>query len=429
MSLKVYLHTSNRKAENTALLDCGATENFINEWYARCMQLPIKQLTTPRKIINIDRTPDLWGDIQFYTDLKLTQGKRRINLRFFLMEIGDCDLILRYPWFTVVQPVINWAKGWIETEQLPVVLKTDAARKARFLPRQIKVPQRPPEEAMHLAFVMFPNIQMSQKQTVASQLVERAGTQKADPLPSHYCRHAHIFSEKESQWFPGPWIWDHTIELKKDAPGTLPGKIYMLTQKEQEVLKEFIHEHQKKGYIRPSKSPYASLFFFIKKKDGKLRPVQNYWQVNKWTIRNWYPLPLIPELIARVKNAALFTKFDMCWGYNNVRIRQGDKWKAAFITNKGPYKPRVMFFGLTNSLATFQTMMNAIFLEEIREGVTIYMDDILIHTADDIDDHWKKVHHILNKLWQNDLFLKPEKCLFEKQTMEFLGVVLKKGTI
>ena len=89
-----------------------------------------------------------------------------------------------------------------------------------------------------------------------------------------------------------------------------------------------------------------------------------------------------------------------------------------------------MFFGLTNSPATFQTMMNAIFVEEIREGwVTIYMDDILIHTADDIVDHRRKVHHILDKLRQNDLFLKPEKCLFEKRTMEFLGVVLEKGTI
>ena len=109
----------------------------------------------------------------------------------------------------------------------------------------------------------------------------------------------------------------------------------------------------------------TSPFFFIKKKDSKLHPVQDYRWVNEWTIRNQYPLPLIPELIARVKNAALFTKFDVQWGYNNVRIQQGDKWKAAFITNKGLYKLRVMFFGLTNSPAMFQTMMNTIFLEEI----------------------------------------------------------------
>ena len=120
-----------------------------------------------------------------------------------------------------------------------------------------------------------------------------------------------MFSEKESQCFPGPRIWDHAIELKEGAPSTLPGKVYPLTQVEQKTLEEFKQEHSKKGYIRPSKSPYASLFFFIKKKDGKLRPVQDYCKVNEWTVRNRYPLPLIPELINRVKGASLFSKFDV----------------------------------------------------------------------------------------------------------------------
>ena len=237
-----------------------------------------------------------------------------------------------------------------------------------------------------------------------------------------------MFSEQEAQRFPGPRIWDHAIELKKDAPAIIPGRVYALTQSEQKALQEFLTEHLRKGYIRPSKSPYASPFFFIKKKDGKLRPVQDYRRVNEWTIRNRYPLPLIPELINRVKGAALFSKFDVRWGYNNVRIKAGDEWKAAFITNEGLFKPRVMFFGLTNSPATFQTMMNAIFTQELREGwVTIYMDDILIHTTDDLPLHRRRVHQILDKLQHHDLYLKPEKCLFEKREMEFLGVVLQNG--
>jgi hypothetical protein len=185
-----------------------------------------------------------------------------------------------------------------------------------------------------------------------------------------------------------------------------------------------------KRYIVPSISPYLSSFFFIKKKDGKLRPVQDYRRLNEWTIKNRYPLPLIPELIARVKGATLFSKFDIRWGYNNVRIKKGDEWKAAFITSEGLFEPRVMFFSLTNSPATFQAMMNAIFIEELREGwVTIYMDDILVHTGDDLKLHRHKVHHILDKLKEHDLFLKPEKCQFERKTVEFLGVVLNNGTI
>ena len=161
-----------------------------------------------------------------------------------------------------------------------------------------------------------------------------------------------------------------------------------------------------------------------------MQPVQDYRHLNEWTIRNRYPLPLISELISRVQGASLFSKFDIRRGYNNVRIKEGDKWKAAFITNQGLFEPRVMFFGLTNSPATFQTMMNAIFAEELRENwLTIYMDDILIHTTDDIEGHRQKVHKILHKLRQHDLYLKPEKCQFEQKKVEFLGVILEKETV
>ena len=102
----------------------------------------------------------------------------------------------------------------------------------------------------------------------------------------------------------------------------------------------------------------------------------------------------------------------------------------AFITNQGLFEPRVMFFSLTNSPATFQTMINTIFVEELRENwLTIYMDDILIHTTDDIANHREKVHKVLHKLRQHDLYLKPEKCQFEQKRVEFLGVILEKETV
>ncbi len=104
--------------------------------------------------------------------------------------------------------------------------------------------------------------------------------------------------------------------------------------------------------------------------------------MNAWTIKNRYPLPLIPQLINQLYDCTLFTRFDIEWGYNKVLIKVKDQWKAAFITNEGLYEPTVMFFGLTNSPATFQTMMNTIFRDLIDEGsVTIYMDDIAIHTG------------------------------------------------
>ncbi len=99
-------------------------------------------------------------------------------------------------------------------------------------------------------------------------------------------------------------------------------------------------------------------------------------------IKNRYPLPLIPSLIDRLRDCTKFTGVDIEWGYNEVLIKPKDRWKAAFITNEGLYEPTVMFFGLTNSPATFQTMMNTIFRDLIDEGsITIYMDDIAIHTG------------------------------------------------
>jgi len=99
-------------------------------------------------------------------------------------------------------------------------------------------------------------------------------------------------------------------------------------------------------------------------------------------IKNKYPLPLIPQLVNRLRGCSLYTKFDVRWGYNNICIKEGDKWKAAFMTNEGLFEPTVMFFGLTNSPATFQVMMNSVFAPEIAEQwLTVYMDNMAIHMA------------------------------------------------
>ena len=104
------------------------------------------------------------------------------------------------------------------------------------------------------------------------------------------------------------------------------------------------------------------------------------------TIKNRYPLPLIQELLDKLKGARIFSKVDVRWGYNNVRIREGDEWKAAFRTNRGLFEPMVMFFGLCNSPATFQAFMNDIFRELLAEGwILIYMDDILIMAKDETE--------------------------------------------
>jgi hypothetical protein len=140
-----------------------------------------------------------------------------------------------------------------------------------------------------------------------------------DIVPKAYHHFKNVFSKESFDELPPKRPWDHAIELKQ---GSKPhaGKIYNLTLDEQKQLEIFLDENLKSGRIRPSKSPMASPFFFIKKKSGELRPVQDYRCRNDMTIKNSYPLPLISELIDKLKGARYFTKLDVRWGYNNVRI-------------------------------------------------------------------------------------------------------------
>jgi hypothetical protein len=124
-----------------------------------------------------------------------------------------------------------------------------------------------------------------------------ANDQTVPGVPTQYAQFTKVFSKEESHNFPPMCIWDHAIKLKPNAPATIPGKIYSLSQTEQEETHKFIKGHLKRGTIQPSKGPYAMPFFYIKKKDGKLRPIQDYRRLNEWTICNCSPLPLIPQLV------------------------------------------------------------------------------------------------------------------------------------
>jgi len=138
--------------------------------------------------------------------------------------------------------------------------------------------------------------------------------------------------------------------------------------------------------------------------------VQDYRYLNKWTVKNNYPLPLILDVLENIGMKKVFMKIDLRWGYNNVRIKEGDEWKAAFTTLEGSFKPMVMFFGLTNSPAMFQAMMNELLRDLVNTGkIAVFIDDVIIGTEmeegqDDI------VVEVIRGLEENDLYVKLEKC-------------------
>jgi hypothetical protein len=423
----VLLYTEERRVESKALLDSGATECFIHPRWVEKQQLPKEPLKRPRKVRNVDGTTNRMGEITHTVNLAVRHQSRTQLHQFLVADIGEDDLILGYPFFEAANPFIDWRKGSTNGN----VLLTTCEEWVQAIPgweEGDKIwEKRTAIKATATAAQQFAELAMNEGTGLAMNDGKKTWQEL---VPKQHHQHGQIFSEQASERHPGKRKWDHAIELKSDAPLSLDCRVYPLAPQEKEEQKEFLQTNLRLQRIRCSKSPYASGFFFIKKKDGKLRPVQDYRQLNKWTIPNKYPLPLISELIHDLAGKKLFSKFDVRWGYNNVRIKEGDEWKAAFKTSKGLFEPTVMFFGLTNSPATFQTMMDEIFQEEIAQGwLRIYMDDALIATENDKADHERKVNHFLSKLAEHDLYLKPEKCKFYQQEVEYLGVVIGGGNV
>jgi len=139
--------------------------------------------------------------------------------------------------------------------------------------------------------------------------------------------------------------------------------------------------------------------------------VIDYHNLNNQTVKNNYPLLLIMELINNIGSKKVFTKMDLRWGFNNMRIKKGDKWKRAFTTHIGSFEPTVMFFGITNLPATFQAMMNEILRDLINEGkVAAFVDDVLVETETE-EGHDEIMEEILRRLKENNLYIKPEKYI------------------
>ena len=187
------------------------------------------------------------------------------------------------------------------------------------------------------------------------------------------------------------------------------GKVYPLSREEREEVCEFINEQLRKGYIRPSKSPQIAPVFFVGKKNGKKQMVQDYRYLNEWTNKNNYPLLLISDIVENIDTKKVFTKIDLRWGYNNVQIKEGDEWKVAFMTPEGSFEPTVMFFRLTNLLATFQAIMNELLRDLINTGkVVAFIDDVIVEIENE-EGHDKLVAEVIKRLEENDLYVKPEK--------------------
>ena len=242
-------------------------------------------------------------------------------------------------------------------------------------------------------------------------------------VPWQYQDYQSVFNVQYSDELPPHRSFDHAIDMVegKEPPW---GPIYVLSEKDLEVLGTYLDDMLHSGKIRPSKSLAGAPILFVPKKEGRgLRFCVDYRGLNKVTILNRYPLLLMNELRDRVCGAKISKKLDLKSGYNLIRIKEGDEWKTAFRTRYGLFEYKVMPFGLANAPATFQNMMNEIFRDMINLGVVIYLDDILIYSENE-QDHVALVKRVLEHLQEHQLAIAPEKCEWYRSGVNFLGYII-----
>lgn len=364
--LRVQIKCGN--SQEWALVDSGAPRNYIDPMFVR------KHKFTGQKRIPEYLLTGLGGQklstVQWEITLKgLRLNGRKQDVTFQIAPLQSHAMVLGREWLRAANPTIDWERMTITPSQRIGYAQDDQGNVFKGF-EEMFVKDKNPE------------------------------------LPKHQ-------------------PWDHEINLEKDAQlRTAP--IYKMTRRELEEVKKYITENLKRHYIRPSYSKFGSPVLFVPKKQGEIRLVVDYRILNKATIKDRYPLPLISELQEQLAGAKWFTKLDLKEAYYLIRIKEGHEWKTAFRTRYGQFEYTVLPLGLTNAPATFQRLINATLYEKLDRTVLAYLDDILIYTNGSKEDHIREVRSVLKKLAEKGFKLSKEKCEAVVTEVDFLGAIINR---
>jgi len=325
-----------------ALVDSGCTHTGIDEQLVKEKRIQTKAIDFSFEVFNADGTKN--GEVTKVVPLEIEINGHKEKLEAAVMDLDGMDMFLGHNWLVKHNPEVNWKNSIIKFMRCP--------GNCTMTHKDIQFNSRRTKETV-----------MDKAEQDNGEIGKEPDKTNPEDLPDYIQPFTHLFNKKKFEKLPERREWNHEINLTEEAPKELNAKAYAMTIKEEETLNlnQWLDEQLKAGLIVESKSRYVVPCFYIPKKDGSLWLVQDYRKLNQVTIKDKTPLPLIGEVIDKLKEAKYFNKLDLIWGYNNVRIKEGNKWKAAFLTNKGLFELQVMYFGLCNSLGTFQRMMNSIF--------------------------------------------------------------------
>jgi len=396
-----------------ALLDSSAMGMFMDKRAAAKHGFMLQKLERPIKIRNVDGTNNSEGAIIHQVEVNVHYKGHIERMRMDVCNLGKMKVILGMPWLQAHNPEINWETGEVKMTRCPPLCSRTKSREVEKGKREATLEK---EKMVRWA--------VDDKEDWGREEEIKEDHRKIKELVLRkFLKWRKVFGKVESERMLTRKVWDHAIDLKEMFK-LQKGRIYPLSKNKREEVQNFIEDQLRKGYIRPSKSPQTSPVFFVGKKDGSKQMVMDYHNLNDQTVKNNYPLLLITDLIDSMGGKQVFMKMDLWWGFNNIRIKEEDKWKGAFTTHMGSFELIVMFFGMTNSSATFQAMMNKILRNMINEGkVAAFVDDVLVGTETE-EGHDKIVEKVLRRLEKNNLYVKPKKCTWKVRKIGFLGVVI-----
>jgi hypothetical protein len=416
-NLRIWVQIEGHRAR--ALIDSGCTGIFMTPRFAQQLRIRLQRKARPFPLQAIDgqRVTYNHGMVDEETEeLALRLGRHREQIQFDITESPGSDIILGLPWLKTANPHLNWKKGTITFPEDSTTIRLPVVHDALGT---IEICAMTSDETQ--AAIANP------KEDVQVLWVKDNGAEPAHDLeiPEEYQEYATLFEEEpEQDALPKHEEWDHSMPL---LPGKQPVKqpVRPLSAEKLEILRKYLDDNLRKGFIRESQSPAGYPILFVPKGENDWRLCVDYRGLNEITVKNSYPLPLLSELQDRLQGAVWFTKFDIPGAYNRIRIKEGEEWKTAFRTRFGHYEYMVMPFGLTNAPATWQAFINNVLREHLDVFVVVYLDDILVYSRT-YEEHVGHVRKVLQKLKDANLRIKPQKSEFHKQEVLFLGYVVSK---
>ena len=407
------------------LIDSGSTHNFLSTNLAKKLNCPLQAVMSVK--VTVANGADLHCTACCPGFTWKMQG-HDFCADVYLIPLDNYDLILGTQWLATLGDIM-----WNFTKlQMSFMLQGQLCQLQGEKEGQLNT-----MDWKHMAKLLGRTQQLSSMQLLST--AELWSIQGSDSInldtnlpPQQFQRlqelltsYADVFSEPVG--LPPVQTHDHRIDLKEGA-GPVSCRPYRYAALQKDAIEKLISEMFEAGVIQNSKSPYASPVVLVKK-DGTWCLCVHYRALNRVTIKDKFPIPIIEELLEELGGSTIFSKINLRFGYWQICMHPDDIHKTAFKIHQGHFEFLVLPFGLSNVPSTFSSLMNSIFRPYLRQFILVFFDDILIYSRT-FDDHLQHLTIALQVLRDNQLFAKLRKCFFVQHNIEYLGhVISSQGVI